>query len=162
MLRDSPRSWTPGYPIGKIDPHPRTQMRFPRPVSRRLALRTILAALAAPVLWLINTVARRAGEIPELSEKTLTVPFNNTDGIRFCDDVIIVSRNGDPQVFSSICPHLGCRINRVEGDEIVCPCHGSRYNTRGEVIHGPATHGLRALAFQLDRNAARLRVTLVG
>lgn len=129
-------------------------------MSRRVVLKTVLAGLAAPAFWLMNSLARRAGDIPEFSEKTVTIPFDPTDGVRFHDDVIIVSRNGEPRVFSSMCPHLGCRIQRVEGDEIVCPCHGSRFNTRGEVIHGPAGRGLRALQFQLDPSAALVRVTL--
>ena len=120
----------------------------------------MFAALAATALWMVNRLARRAEEIPEFSERTVTVPFNPTDGVRFYDTVIVVSRDGEPQVFSSTCPHLGCRIHSVEGDEIACPCHGSRYSIRGEVLRGPATRGLRGLPYQFDRSAAKLRVTL--
>ncbi len=135
-------------------------MRFPRPVSRRLFFKTGLAALAAAGLWLMNNLIKRAGSIPESAENAVTVPFSPTDGVRFYDKVIVVRRVGEVAVFSSTCPHLGCRIDRAEGSEIVCPCHGSRFNARGEIIHGPATRGLRALPFQLDRNAAVVRVTL--
>ena len=42
---------------------------------------------------------------------------------------------------SAICTHLGCTIERTtEGFE--CPCHGSRYNNKGEVLSGPAPRDL--------------------
>jgi Rieske Fe-S protein len=44
---------------------------------------------------------------------------------------------------SAICKHLGCvvRFNRTERTWD-CPCHGSRYNTDGHVINGPANSSL--------------------
>lgn len=38
---------------------------------------------------------------------------------------------------SAVCTHLGCILERsTEG--FTCPCHGSCYNDRGEVLSGPA------------------------
>ncbi|MBV9714390.1 MAG: Rieske (2Fe-2S) protein [Solirubrobacterales bacterium] len=40
------------------------------------------------------------------------------------------------------CSHRGCSLSegQVDGEEIVCPCHGSRFDRRdGSVRHGPAT-----------------------
>jgi cytochrome b6-f complex iron-sulfur subunit len=40
-----------------------------------------------------------------------------------------------------VCTHLGCIIARTTtGFE--CPCHGSCYDTRGEVVSGPAPRKL--------------------
>lgn len=151
---------SPGWPANQVEPHPRNQMRFFRPISRRLFFQTALAALSAAGLWLMNNLVKRAGAIPENAENTVSVPFNPTNGVRFYDKIIVVCRDGEVAVFSSTCPHLGCRIDRVDGGEIACPCHGSRFTARGEILHGPATRGLRALPFQLDRNSAVVRVTL--
>lgn len=49
-------------------------------------------------------------------------------------------------VFSSICPHLGCRFNWVdEQHKFVCPCHGSQFTLDGEHVAGPAPRGLDPL-----------------
>ena len=42
---------------------------------------------------------------------------------------------------SAICTHLGCILEKsMDGFE--CPCHGSCYNHRGEVLSGPAPRNL--------------------
>jgi cytochrome b6-f complex iron-sulfur subunit len=53
----------------------------------------------------------------------------------------IVTRTGANEVkaFSSKCTHAGCKINLP--DETVqahCPCHGSVFNSSGNLISGPA------------------------
>ena len=46
-------------------------------------------------------------------------------------------------VLSAICPHMKCIVhwNAAEASWD-CPCHGSRFDTTGEVIEGPAYHPL--------------------
>jgi cytochrome b6-f complex iron-sulfur subunit len=42
---------------------------------------------------------------------------------------------------SAVCTHLGCILEKsMDGFE--CPCHGSCYNDRGEVLSGPAPRNL--------------------
>jgi len=131
-----------------------------RPASRRLFLKAGLTSLGALALWIMDRIARSAESIPEESETTLTVPWSAATGIHFYDPMIVVNSTGGVAVFSSKCPHLGCRINRTEGQELVCPCHGSRFNLQGEVVQGPAMRGLRSLPFGLDRAKDALHVTL--
>ena len=41
------------------------------------------------------------------------------------------------------CTHLGCTVPwRADEKQFHCPCHSSLYNTRGEVIGGPAPRPL--------------------
>jgi Rieske Fe-S protein len=59
-----------------------------------------------------------------------------------------VSRDADGTLtrLTAICPHLGCVVewNPTESTWD-CPCHGSRFDTRGEVLNGPASSGLKAV-----------------
>lgn len=43
---------------------------------------------------------------------------------------------------SPICTHLGCTVE-IQGDRLVCPCHGSTYDREGRVLRGPAERALR-------------------
>jgi Rieske Fe-S protein len=45
--------------------------------------------------------------------------------------------------FSRTCTHQGCQVGAFASNGIAtCPCHGSRYNTQGGVVSGPAAASL--------------------
>ena len=42
------------------------------------------------------------------------------------------------------CPHLGCELTWNSAERTWdCPCHGSRFNFKGEIIEGPALQTLQ-------------------
>lgn len=49
---------------------------------------------------------------------------------------------------TAICTHQGCTITGYQNGQYVCPCHGSRYNTNGQVVQGPAQFPLRSYPTQ--------------
>ena len=41
------------------------------------------------------------------------------------------------------CPHAGVKVNRIEGQEIICDSHGARFSTdNGAVLKGPTKKSL--------------------
>jgi Rieske Fe-S protein len=55
----------------------------------------------------------------------------------------------DYVIFSSICPHLGCRYAWDSGaNRFICPCHGSQFGPEGDKLAGPAPRGLDPLPFR--------------
>jgi len=56
-------------------------------------------------------------------------------------------------VMSWKCPHLGCTVPWVEAEnQFHCPCHGSIYNEKGEVLAGPAPRPLDLYAAAVENN----------
>lgn len=51
---------------------------------------------------------------------------------------------GQCHTYSAVCPHMGCTVswNSVE-KSWDCPCHGSRFDCRGQVIEGPAVSDIK-------------------
>jgi glycine/D-amino acid oxidase-like deaminating enzyme/nitrite reductase/ring-hydroxylating ferredoxin subunit len=54
--------------------------------------------------------------------------------------------SGAVSMLNPVCPHMGCVVafNAAE-KSWDCPCHGSRFDTKGAVIDGPALTGLKAI-----------------
>lgn len=55
--------------------------------------------------------------------------------------VFIFSDAAGLHAISSVCTHLGCIVAITEAG-FQCPCHGSKYNRKGQVIAGPAPRNL--------------------
>jgi glycine/D-amino acid oxidase-like deaminating enzyme/nitrite reductase/ring-hydroxylating ferredoxin subunit len=46
---------------------------------------------------------------------------------------------------SAVCPHLGCIVDWNAAEKSWdCPCHGSRFDPDGKILHGPAVNRLEA------------------
>lgn len=71
-------------------------------------------------------------------------------GITFLDGAIIININGQLKAFEAKCTHLGCRITKAEGETIICPCHGSKFDLSGKPLGGPARQALAGLKLQKD------------
>ncbi len=56
------------------------------------------------------------------------------------------------------CTHQGNEL-QVFGDKLQCPAHGSEFNNRGEVKHGPAATALRKFPVTIANN--QLKISLI-
>lgn len=55
------------------------------------------------------------------------------------------SEDGNLHAFSATCTHLGCVVAWNSAEKSWdCPCHGSRFNIEGQVLHGPANTSLQS------------------
>lgn len=63
------------------------------------------------------------------------------------------------RAFTSICTHQQCDVNDFSGGTINCPCHGSQFDTNGQVVRGPAPLPLQEFITSFDVSANRLTVT---
>ena len=52
------------------------------------------------------------------------------------------------RAFTSICTHQGCNVETFASGRMVCPCHGSQYDTSGQPVAGPAPSALTEFAAQ--------------
>jgi cytochrome b6-f complex iron-sulfur subunit len=60
---------------------------------------------------------------------------------------------------STICTHQGCDADVASsGTQIVCPCHGSRFDTAGNVIAGPASRPLTQLPTRYNPQTDELTI----
>ena len=103
------------------------------------------------------------GSIPNSinpEQQPTKLSFTRTDQDAFVslnkpEQVWVVKKSPDDiKVFSSICPHLGCRYNWDDEKKLfVCPCHNSVYTIEGTVVSGPAPRGLDELPIEIkDQN----------
>jgi len=86
-----------------------------------------------------GTASAAAGAVAQTSD----IPVGG--GIILDEPAVVVTQpaEGDFKAFTAICPHQGCLVSEVVDNEIVCPCHGSRFSAAdGSVLAGPAQVGL--------------------
>jgi Rieske Fe-S protein len=69
--------------------------------------------------------------------------------------IAVVRSNSELYALGLVCTHLGCTVS-VTADELVCPCHGSRFDRNGMVLKGPADRPLPR--YQVERRGDRVIV----
>lgn len=58
---------------------------------------------------------------------------------------------------TSACTHLGCALPWNEKEQkFICPCHGSTFDCRGDVITSPATRALDLHPLRLENGVVRV------
>jgi len=112
---------------------------------RRFFLRRALAfGVSVPIFGPLVIMLRRVQA--QQAPSTIAIPADIPPGLSIVDTAVVYrAPDGGIRAYSARCTHLGCRIERVVGDEAVCPCHGSHFRADGTVAAGPAARPLRRL-----------------
>jgi glycine/D-amino acid oxidase-like deaminating enzyme/nitrite reductase/ring-hydroxylating ferredoxin subunit len=116
--------------------------------SRRLAVQHgVSDLLKANARVVGNLVSRRflSSELPDASNlapgtgRIVSLEGQKTAAFR--------DEQGEIHAVSPVCTHLGCQVEFNNAERTWdCPCHGSRFDVDGRVIHGPATEDLSPVA----------------
>ena len=57
--------------------------------------------------------------------------------------------NGELHIVDTTCTHMGCELEWNNGERTWdCPCHGSRFSYKGDVVEGPAELPLKKVDFE--------------
>lgn len=73
--------------------------------------------------------------------KKSNIRYEIVNGIKYG---VYTDINGIEHKVAYKCPHLGCGLIFNEIDKTWdCPCHGSRYDIDGKVIHGPSSFSIK-------------------
>ncbi|MGZ8473469.1 MAG: QcrA and Rieske domain-containing protein [Candidatus Deferrimicrobiaceae bacterium] len=115
--------------------------------------RSVLGAIAAAVASLASLVVlgrflspRLPGKSAPLSVPKAEIPRNGALVYRERRVAVIREEKGYYAI-GLACTHLGCTV-AVTPDRLVCPCHGSVFDRRGNVLKGPADRPLPKYAVE--------------
>jgi Rieske Fe-S protein len=117
-------------------------------ISRKTFIKHLSWLIALPFLYLAGLAFRQNARI--YGAKDIRIPIKINEGVTFRDGIIIVKDKVNIQFLSAKCTHLGCNIHSQEKNELVCPCHGSRFALDGECLKGPAKESLQVLNYKID------------
>jgi thiosulfate dehydrogenase (quinone) large subunit len=102
------------------------------------------APVPTPKGRLLGSVA----SMPDNSSAAFTIPSNGEPGL------VIHTVTGNFVAYNAVCPHMGCTVGYSSASNVIlCPCHGSEFEvSNGDVIVGPAPHGLTKLKIEEGSN----------
>ncbi len=125
-------------------------------VGRRTFLQIGVAGVISLLIFLWNKLTLNHLELNK--SKVLVVPFNKNKTVSFVENFIVINKNETTTVLSAHCTHLGCIINQVENDRLICPCHGSAYDLNGNVIKGPAYKSLEVVPSEISSDGSQIKI----
>jgi len=128
-------------------------------LNRRSFLKLLLVAGTGLILalWYKLTMRNRI-----LNSKQVTIRIDKGKlgkGIHFYDNFILFIQGEQAITFSNRCTHAGCIINHEIAGELVCQCHGSKFDAAtGRVLRGPAIMPLKKIPHSFDLKTGELVV----
>jgi cytochrome b6-f complex iron-sulfur subunit len=109
----------------------------------------LLAQTGGIIIWFALPRFREGefGGVFALRGVSLPDPGGTPDGYPAGKFWLSYTADGGVVALYQVCTHLGCLYKWVEANRrFECPCHGSKFQTNGLYIEGPATRSLDRFA----------------
>jgi Rieske Fe-S protein len=123
------------------------------PPTRRDVLKVLVAASAVPLVPACGS-GGPSGDIA--AGNVSSVPVGTLEGIP--GEAVILGRDpGGLYAMTAICTHQGCNMESngsINPQGIHCGCHGSAFDTNGNVVQGPASAPLTHFSVSVDAAGA--------
>ena len=85
--------------------------------------------------------------------------LNTIGGSKIVQTILVVNTGPGYISLSSICTHEGCTVGYDSASEkILCPCHGSKFNTTGSIVTGPAATPLKSYPVSKSGNILTISI----
>lgn len=102
-----------------------------------------LAGCSSPTASTSKTTTSGTGGSNGTTVAVKDVPVGS--GVVLGTFIVSQPASGTFKAFSNVCPHQGCAVDKIQGEQAVCPCHQSTFSLAdGSRLSGPATTGLTA------------------
>jgi thiosulfate dehydrogenase [quinone] large subunit len=107
-------------------------------------------AVSAPTLPVLAANAASGGVTLAVDASSPLATVGGAALVQSSRGSFLVSRTGQEAftAVTAVCTHQSCTVTSFADQSYVCPCHGSRYDTSGRVVNGPATRALQQFSTQ--------------
>lgn len=123
--------------------------------ARRTALRALIASLLGGVaVWRYLTPRSRGAAQTLAAVPLADVPVGGALVLPQHRCAVLRTRDGVSAI-DLTCTHLGCQVVGTRAG-FSCPCHGSRFDSRGRVLSGPAPSSLKPLPAVVEGDTVRV------
>lgn len=109
---------------------------------------------SAPALPVINAGVVGGAVTLAVDAASPLASVGGTALVQSASGSFLVSRTAQDAftALTAVCTHEGCTITQFQSPTYFCPCHGSKFNTSGGVVQGPAVSPLRAFTTRFSNN----------
>lgn len=125
-------------------------------MNRKNFLRTLISLIGSSLGYLFYNSISINSKIKSAQLNNFEYPNKFPNGITFVDDFIVSKNQDNIEIFPNKCTHLGCKIINYDGENLVCPCHGSKFSPTGKVINGPAIKDLKKINYRVDNSQNKI------
>ncbi len=134
----------PSGPDGLDDARARDARRADE-VAGAKTRRDALAWASVVLLGTLGVLTGRAWRARPTGPRLHVVKDPLADGLTIDGPVALFREGQRVTAVSRRCPHLGCEVRAAGDGTLACPCHGSRFDARGQLRRGPAAASLTPL-----------------